>query len=70
MNLVITTYNSTEDMINKLQELKGKTKLKIYKKISFCYDNKTIRFDEDTFAKNVRGISKYYREVLSLMKIL
>ena len=26
MNMVNTTYNTTEDMINKLQELKGKTK--------------------------------------------
>ena len=32
MNMVNTTFNSTEDMINKLQELKGKTKLKFYKK--------------------------------------
>ena len=31
--MVNTTYNSTEDMINKLQQLKGKTKLKFYKKI-------------------------------------
>ena len=29
MNMVNTNYNSTEDMINKLQELKGKTKLKL-----------------------------------------
>ena len=28
MNMVNSTYISTEDMINKLQELKGKTKLK------------------------------------------
>ena len=32
MNMVITTYNTTEDMINKLQELKGETKLKFCKK--------------------------------------
>ena len=31
MNLVNTTYNSTEDMIDKIQQLKGKTKLKFYK---------------------------------------
>ena len=30
MNMVNTTYNLTKDMINKLQELKGKTKLKFY----------------------------------------
>ena len=28
MNMVNTTKNSTEDMINKTQELKGKAKLK------------------------------------------
>ena len=29
-----------------------------------------IRFDEDTFAKNVRGIAKIYHEGLLLMKFL
>ena len=29
-----TTYNSTEDMINKLQQLKGKPKLKFYNNMS------------------------------------
>ena len=32
MNMVNTNYNLTEDMINKLQQLKGKTRLNIYKK--------------------------------------
>ena len=32
MNLVNTTYNSTKYMINNLQQLKGKTKLKFHKK--------------------------------------
>ena len=35
--MVNTTYNSTEDMINKLQSLKGKTKIKYYKNISNYY---------------------------------
>ena len=70
MKLVNTTYNSTEDMINKLQEIKGKTKLKFYKNISTFYDNMNIRFDEDLFAKNAQGISKIYHEVLILMKFL
>ena len=30
--MININYNSTEDMINKLQQLKGKTKLKFYKK--------------------------------------
>ena len=29
--MVNTTYNSTQDMINQLQELKSETKLKFYK---------------------------------------
>ena len=37
INMVNTTYNSSKDMINKLQELKGKTKLKLYKNISNYY---------------------------------
>ena len=32
--MVNTNYNRTEDIIEKLQQLKGKTKLKFYKKIS------------------------------------
>ena len=31
MNMVNTRNNSTEDMVNKLQQLKGKTKFKFYK---------------------------------------
>ena len=56
-------YTSLEDIINKLQELEGKTKLEIYKNISNCYDNMNIRFDEGPFAKNAQGISKIYHEV-------
>ena len=70
MNMVNTNYNSTEHMINKLQQLKGKTKLKFYKNISNYYDNMNIGFDEDPFAKNVQGISNIYHEVLKLMKLL
>ena len=68
--MVNTKYNSTEDMINKLQELKGKTKLKFYKIISIYYDNLNVRMDEDPFAKNAQGISKFHHEVLSLCKYL
>ena len=45
MNMVNTTYNSTEDIINKLQNLKGKTKLNFFKIISTFYDNMNIRKD-------------------------
>ena len=72
--MVNTTYNSSEDMINKLQLLKGKTKLKFYKNISNYYiemKNKNFQTkNQDPFAKNAQGISKIYHEVLLLMKFL
>ena len=72
--MVNTTYNSTEDMINKLQQLKGKTKLKIYKNIKNYYTemkNKNFQTqDQDPFARNAQGISKIYHEVLLLKKFL
>ena len=70
MNMVNTTYNSTDDMIEKLQQLKGKAKLNFYKNISIYYDNMNIRMDENLFAKNAQGINKIYYEVLLLMKVL
>ena len=72
--MVNTNYNSTDDMINKLQQLKGKTKLKFYKNISNYYiemKNKNFQIHhEDPFGKNAQGISKIYHEVLLLMKYL
>ena len=68
MNMVNTNYNSTKEMINKLQELKGKTKLEFYKIVSDYYHNLNIRFDEDPFAKNAQGISTFYHEVFLLTK--
>ena len=54
-------------MINKLQQLKGKAKLKLYKNISNYYNEMNIRrqtgtfqFEEDHFSKNVEVISKNY----------
>ena len=74
INMVNTNYNSTEDMINKLQSLKGKTKLKFYNNISNYYvEMKYKNFQtnyEDPFAGNAHGISKIYHEVLLLMKFL
>ena len=73
INMVNTTYSSSEDMINKLQNLKGKTKLKFYKNINNYYlemKNKNFQTQQDPFAKNAQGISKIYHEVLLLMKFL
>ena len=73
MNMVSTTYNSSEDMINKLQSLKGKTKFEFHKNISNYYTemkDKNFQSGQDSFAKNAQGISKIYHEVLLLMKFL
>ena len=70
MNMVNTTYISKDDMINKLQQIKGKTKLKLFKKLSNYYDDMNIRFDEDPFPRNAQPISKIYHEVLLIMKFL
>ena len=68
--MVNSSYNTTEDLINKLQDLKGRTKVNFSKNICKCYDNMNIRMDEDSFARNAHRISKNYHEVLLLMKIL
>ena len=74
INMVNTNYNSTEDMIEKLQLLKGKTKLKFYKNISNYYiemKNKNFQTNnQDPFSRNAQGISKIYHEVLLLKKFL
>ena len=74
MKMVNTNYNSTEDMINKLQSFKGKTKLKFFKNISNYYiEMKNENFqtnNQDPFAKNAQSICKIYHEVLFLMKFL
>ena len=60
-------------MINKLQQLKGKRKLKFYKNINKYYTemkNKNFQTQKEPFAKNAQGISKIYHEVLLLMKFL
>ena len=73
VNMVNTNFNSTEDMINKLQQLKGKIKLKFYKNINNYYiemKNKNFQTQQDPFSKNAQGIHKIYHEVLLLMKFL
>ena len=74
INMVNTNYNSIEDMIDKLQSLKGKTKLKFYKNIGNYYiemKNKNFQTNQqDPFSRNAQGISKIYHEVLLLMKFL
>ena len=74
IDMVNTNYDSSEEMIIKLQSLKGKTKLKFYKNISNYYiemKNKNFQtHHEDLFSKNAQGISKICHEVLLLMKFV
>ena len=74
INMVNTNYNTTQEMIDKLQSLKEKTKLKFYKNLSHYYIEMKIKnfqiHHEDPFSKNAEGISKVYHEVLLLMKFL
>ena len=75
--MVNTTYNSTQDVINKIQLLKGKTKLKLYKDKSNYYDEMKIRrgsgkiqLEEDPFSKKVQGVIKTYHGMKLEMKFL
>ena len=74
INMVNTNYNSTEDIFIKLQQLKGKTKLKFYKnKKNYYVEMKNRNFqtnNQDAFSRNAQGISKIHHEVLLLMKFL
>ena len=70
INMVNTTFSSTEDMIIKLQNLKGKTKAIFFRNISNFYNNMNVRMNEDPFAKNALGIRKISHEVLLSIKVL
>ena len=63
INMVNATYNSTGDMIDKLQQLNGKTKLKFYKNINIYYTemkNKNFQtYQQDPFAKMLKVLVKY-----------
>ena len=58
MNMISTTQISTQDVIDKLQQLKGKTKLKFFKKRSNYYDNMKIIIDEDPLLKMLKFLLK------------
>ena len=68
MNMVNTTYNSTLEMIDKLKELKGKKKIKIFIKIYTIIilkrKIKSFKLKKILFLKTlkllVKFIMKYY----------
>ena len=55
-------YLSLDNVIDKLQQLKGRIKLKFYKN----FQSNRI----DPFSKNAKGVAKIYHEVLILMEFL
>ena len=64
-------FKPSEDMIIKLQLIKGKTKLKLYKTIRNYYDEMnhikqsgTFQNEEDLSTKNVQSIGRIYLECL------
>ena len=66
MNMVNTPYNSTEDMINKLQQLKGKTKVEFYKNINNYYNemkHKNFQTQEDTLLKMLKVLVKFIMKI-------
>ena len=75
--MFIIEYNTTQNMIKRLQQVKGKTKIKFRQIVNGFYDemnirrqNGTFQFEEDTFAKNAEVNSETYHEVFLLMKFL
>ena len=74
-DIYISIANSPEDnVIDKLQLIKGRSKLKFYKNISDYYKemkNKNFQSNNiDPFSKNAKGVGKIYHEVLLLMEYL
>ena len=70
-------YNSPQDMIDTLQSLKIKIRLKIYADKSNYYDelkhrrqSGTFHYEEDIFRKNEERITKLYLEIILFLKIL
>ena len=75
--MVNAEYNSSKDMIDNSQRLKGKTNIKIYPNISNYYDERkyrrpsgTFQFEKNLSGKNEERISELYFEVELLMKFL
>ena len=74
--MVTTKCKSTEDMINKLQQVKGKRKLKFhqnnnyYDQLHYMRQCNTFLFEEHPSAVNVQGIGNIFHEEPFLVKFL
>ena len=61
-----TSYNTREDMIDKSESLKGKTKIRFFKNISNYNEEmkyKNFQFEQNTFGRNAQVIGNIYHEV-------
>ena len=68
-----TTWSSTEDLTNELQNLKRKTNLNFFKIISNYFNDmkyKKFQSEHNHFSKKAQGIAKIYYEVIFKMKLL
>ena len=67
-------FLSLDIVIDKLQQLEGRIKLKFYKNFSGYYEemkNKSFQSNNiDPFSKNAKGVGKICHEVLLLMEFL
>ena len=67
-------YLSLDNVIDKLKQLKGRSKLKFYKNISDYYKelkNKNFQSNNiDPFSKNAQGVGKIYHELLLLIEFV
>ena len=76
-SMMIIEINRTENMIDKVQRSKGKTKLRFHQGISDYYDEMNYRkqsgffqFEEDPSAINAQGIDNLIHEALLIIKFL
>ena len=75
--MVNAEYNSSQYMVNSLQNLKVKSTLKIYPSISNYHNEMkyrrqsgTFQSEEELFNKNEERITKLYFQVMLLLKVL
>ena len=70
---VNTTLLTKDDMSDKLQKLKSKTKIKFIELHKITYDEKryrrrsnTFHFEEDPFSKEAKGIGYILKDVIKI----
>ena len=74
--MVIKTYNPPQDKIDKIQILKGKSKINMsqkksnnYNEMNYRRQSNTFQVEQDQFAEKFEGIGEIYHDILFLMKV-